>query len=305
MEFLEKAYYEAKFENAFLKAKGTSFQTFFNELMGRAYKNDYMPCRPWGNRGDRKNDGFLKSERLLFQVYAPNEISEKEVLDKIDEDFEGAKDFWSKHFDKWAFVHNAYDGIPPHVQEKILDLEKANPGIKLHLWGLEKLREIFRLVPREDLESWFGYAPNDQARANMGFEDIRVVLESIALKKPDPGIPVKQVPPKKIEANQLSEGITALLKQGITKSSLVDDFLGKWHDPTFGERIAAAFREKYEMLHKNLTPNEIFYEFQAWVGGSKRGTSEHEMAVLTVISYYFESCDIFEEPQELFNDIAV
>ena len=45
------------------------------------------------------------------------------------------------------------------------------------------------------------------------------------------------------------------------------------------------------------TPNEIFHELQEWVGGANRGTPEHEMAVLTVIAYYFESCDIFEEPK--------
>ena len=297
MEQLEKAYYEAKFESAFLKMKGNAFQTFFDELMGRAYKNDYMPCRPWGNRGDRKNDGFLKSESRLFQVYAPNEMAEKKAIDKVDEDFNGAKDFWGEHFDKWAFVHNAYDGIPPHVQKKMLDLEKANPGIKLDTWGFEELREIFRQLKRQDLESWFGYAPNRETKIKMGFEDIRVVLETISSRKPDSEISAKQVPPKKIEANQLSDGIAALIKEAMTKTSLVDDFFSKWHNPTFGERIAAAFREQYETIRNNLTPNEIFYELQTWVGGSERGTAEHEMAVLTVIAYYFESCDIFEEPQ--------
>lgn len=297
MESLEKAYYETRFENEFLKAKGNAFQTFFNNLMGRAYKSDYMPCRPWGNRGDQKNDGFLKSERRLFQVYAPNEMTEKEAINKIREDFEAAKDFWGKHFDKWTFVHNAYDGIPPHVQNTMLELEQANPGIKLDPWSLEELRNIFRIISREDLESWFGYAPNAQAKLKMGFEDIRVVLETIASRKPDSRMPIKQVPPKKIEANQLSDGIATLIKEGMTKASLVDDFFGKWHDPTFGERIAVAFREKYDSLRGTMTPNEIFYEIQAWVGSSKRGTAEHEMAVLSVMAYYFESCDIFEEPQ--------
>ena len=303
MEPLEKAYYEGQFEIAFLKAKGSAFQTFFNELMERAYRSDYMPCRPWGNRGDRKNDGFLKSERRLFQVYAPNEMTEKKAICKIDEDFEGAKDFWGKHFDKWAFVHNAYDGIPPHVQKKMLELEEANPGIKLDPWGLEELRDIFRRLTKEDLESWFGHAPNKQAKVRMGFGEIRVILESIFSQKPDPSEPVKQVPPKKIEANQLSDDIAILLKEGMMKSSLVDAFFHKWHDPTFGERIAAAFREKYRMLSEKMlrgkmVPNEIFYELQTWVGGSVRGTAEHEMAVLTVLAYYFESCDIFEEPRD-------
>jgi hypothetical protein len=305
MEYLEKAYYEVRFENTFLKAKGNTFQTFFNELMCRAYKNDYMPCRPWGNRGDQKNDGFLKSKRLLFQVYAPNEMTEKATIEKIDEDFEGAKVHWGNHFDNWAFVHNAHDGIPPHVQKKILDIEKANPGTQIELWGLEELREIFRQLQREDLESWFGAAPNSQTKINLGFDEIRVVLESIALKKMDVNMPVKQVPPKKIEANQLSDGIATLLKQGMEKSSLVENFFSKWYDPTFGERIAVAFREKYETIRENMTPNKIFYEFQTWVGGTERGTAEHEMAVLTIIAYYFGSCDIFEEPRGVNNDIAI
>ena len=68
---LQDAYYEEKFQNAFLRAKGDEFQTFFERLMGYAHKADFMACRPWGNQGDRKNDGFLKSERRLFQVLWP------------------------------------------------------------------------------------------------------------------------------------------------------------------------------------------------------------------------------------------
>jgi len=68
---LSGAYYEQKFENAFLRAKGDAFQTFFERLMGLAYRGDFMACRPWGKAGDRKNDGYLKSNRCLFQVLCP------------------------------------------------------------------------------------------------------------------------------------------------------------------------------------------------------------------------------------------
>ena len=56
MEPLERAFYEERFENTFIKARGNEFQTFFNELMMRAYKSDYIPSRPWGKCGDRKNE---------------------------------------------------------------------------------------------------------------------------------------------------------------------------------------------------------------------------------------------------------
>jgi hypothetical protein len=265
--------------------------------MERAYKSDYMPCRPWGNEGDLKNDGFLKSEKRLFQVYAPNEMTKIKAINKIDEDFNGAKQYWGKFFNKWSFVHNAPDGLPPHIQQKILDLEKNTPGIKIDLWGYVELLDVFRLLKREDLESWLGYAPDNTTKAKIDFKDIQIVLETIAHKKPKPGVKPKKVPPKKIEANQLSESIADLIKAGMSKAMVVDDFFKKWHDPTFGEKIAAAFREKYEQLRDEFTPNEIFHELQIWVGGSEIGTAEHQMAVLIVIAYYFESCDIFEEPK--------
>ena len=248
MDKLEKVFYKDQFEIRFLRAKGNAFQSLFNELMGYAFKEDYMPCRPWGNRGDQKNDGFLKSERRLFQVYAPNEMTESEAIKKIDEDFNGAKKHWSKYFDKWAFVHNAQDGLPPHIQRMILELEKDNPGIKLDPWGYIELLEVFKKLDREDLEQWIGYAPSSETKTKIQFKDIQIVLEAIALKSRGPGAKPKKVPPKKIEANQLSEAVTDLIKAGMSKAMIVDDFFKKWHDPAFGEKIAAAFREKYAEL---------------------------------------------------------
>ncbi len=296
---LSQAYYELKFEVAYLRTKGTTFQDFFERLMGFAYKADFMACRPWGKSGDRKNDGFLKSERRLFQVYAPNEMTEAKAVSKIQEDFEGAKGYWGSLFDKWVFAHNATDGLPPHVQKVLLNFEEANPPITLDPWCLEEFRVVFRRIPLDDLVVWFGPAPTAETKAKLGFKDLRVVLEHLSGQSTAPGQPVKDVPRGKIEANALSESVATLLKEGMVKAPLVTQFFEKWHDPTLGERIAKSFRAKYESLRENSTPNEIFTELQAWAGGANRCTPEHEMAVLTVMTYYFERCDIFEEPREV------
>ncbi|MCI5225821.1 MAG: hypothetical protein D3918_03965 [Candidatus Electrothrix sp. AX2] len=264
--------------------------------MGLAYKADFMACRPWGKIGDRKNDGFLKSERRLFQVYAPNEMKAKDAIKKIKEDFEGAKVHWGTYFDKWAFVHNAVDGLPPHVHELILNFEQANPGIVLEPWGLEELRVVFRRLSIDDCASWFGLAPTEETKAGLVFKDLQPVLESLAGKIITDDIPVNPVPPGKIEANDLSESVSILIKNGITKAPLVSVFLETWYDETLGEKLAVSFREQYRLLRGTMHPNQIFSELQTWAGGSERGTPEHEMAVLTVLAYYFERCDIFEEP---------
>lgn len=296
---LQDAYYEQRFENAFLRAKGDEFQTFFERLMGLAYKADFMACRPWGDIGDRKNDGFLKSERRLFQVYAPNEMNATKAIAKITEDFEGAKNHWGNHFDKWSFVHNATAGLPPHVQTLLLNFEEANPGIVLDPWGLEELRLVFRRLSVDDRVSWFGVAPNDETKSRLGFKDIQVVLESLQGRTSPSDVTVMAVPPGKIEANDLAESVATLIKGGMTKAPLVSSFLDTWHDETLGERLAVAFRAKYECLRGTMHPNQIFFELQSWVGGNNLGTPEHQMAVLAVLAYYFERCDIFEEPRDL------
>ncbi len=295
---LQQAYYESRFENRFLRAKGTAFQDLFEQLMGLAHKADFMASRPWGNRGDRKSDGFLKSEKCLFQVYAPNEMTEAKAIKKIKEDFEGAKQYWRKHFNKWVFVHNAVSGLPPHVQKLLLDFEQANSGIKLESWGIEELRTVFRKIGDDDLVTWLGAVPTDETMANLGFQDLQPILESIATTSKPSHDKVKDVPAKKIEANALSESVATLLKGGMGKAPLVEDFFQNWHDETLGERIAKAFKVKYHEFRENLTPNQIFMELQTWAGGDDRGTPEHQLAVLTVLAYYFERCDIFEEPRD-------
>lgn len=296
------AWYGVNFENAFLKAKGDTFQTFFEQLMSRAYKVDFMACRPWGNVGDKKNDGFLKSERRLFQVYAPNEMTAAAAKKKITEDFAGALEHWGKHFDKWTFVHNAHDGLPPHVQELLLETERQNSGVKVDPWSLEELRGVFRRLEPAELRDWFGYTPPTSAeQANIGFEDIRIVLEDIAARELPKDHAVMTVDLGKLKTNRLSSSVQVLLTAGIAKAPLVKQFFEEWHQPTYGERMANAFGGRYLELREKvppLHPIEIFDELQMWTGGAKTQPATRLASVLAVLAYFFERCDIFEPASE-------
>jgi hypothetical protein len=218
---------------------------------------------------------------------------------KITEDFKGAKKHWGKYFDKWVFLHNATDGLPPQIQKLLLDFETANLGIRLEPWCLEELRLIFRKLSAEDKATWFGLAPTDATKVKLGFVDVKIVLERIAALPAPAPTDVKDVPAGKIEANALSDAVARLLKEGMIKSSLVAQFLTQWHDETLGERLAEAFKAEYQRLRVVYSPNRIFAGMQSWAGGDHRGTPEHELAVLAVIAYYFERCDIFEEPRSI------
>lgn len=147
MDQLTRAFFEVKFEVRYLRARGNEFQEFFASIMEKRHPSDFIRVRPWGSVGDRKNDGYLRSARQLFQVYAPNEMTAAEALAKIEEDFAGALPYWKQHFDEWIFVHSSRDGLGPDVTAKLLGLSQKNRrSVQALAWGFEELRQkVFQL----------------------------------------------------------------------------------------------------------------------------------------------------------------
>jgi len=152
-------FYELRFRNQFLESKGAAFQDLFVALMSKAHPGDFFPCRPWGNVGDRKNDGYLKSERTLFQVYAPNKMRMAAAVAKIRTDFTEALPYWRGYFDTWVFVHNSDGGLSPGVIVQLLELEKQNAPISVVHWGFEELLARFRRLSPEALRALYGSPP--------------------------------------------------------------------------------------------------------------------------------------------------
>ncbi len=301
MDRLQQLNYEKDFLIIFLKAKGDEFQRLFEKLMGKAHPNDFMACRPWGNVGDRKNDGYLPSARTLFQSYAPNELSAAEAIKKINEDFEGAKAHWKKYFGEWTFVHNAPDGrLGPHIIEALNKLAQENPDIKIGHCGWEEMLTKFRQLTLQDLESWFGPSLTMEAIVNLGYIDLMAVLKHISVAPAPTTSEVKDVSRGKIEANLLSQVVADFLKIGMQKSPLVMQFFDNWKNPVYGEQIASAFKNQYVVLRDAtpaLHPDEIFGQLEFWAGGVVNTTPTHRAAVLAVMAYLFDKCEIFEDAQ--------
>lgn len=157
--------YDLRFRVQFLEARGLAFQDLFNSIMSKLHPADFMPCRPWGAIGDRKNDGYLKSERTMFQVYAPNEISLAETLGKIERDFAAALPYWGSLLDAWIFVHNAREGLAPDVIKKLVALGRDHAPLRVEQWGYEELLLRFHRLPPEALQALYGSVPDDVDRS--------------------------------------------------------------------------------------------------------------------------------------------
>lgn len=296
MDKYARAWYGMKFERDFLRKKGNEFQNFFADLMEKRFPDGvFIRVRPWGREGDRKNDGYLKSQRTLFQVYAPNEMKEADTLSKINEDFNGALPYWKKYFDTWVFVHNSREGLSPGITSKLLELDQKNTTISVKSWGFEDLRRQLFNLPEEDIEALLGPAPSQRDFLQVGFRDLQEVLKVISGQAPPTMPDLQRVPRDKIEINKLSKDTEALINAGRLKSPLVGKFLQQHPNPEYGDQIVQAFKAKYDELRSaNLDPDNVFRELQVFAGGERMGSSKYQAAVLSVLAYLFDQCDIFE-----------
>ncbi len=300
MDRVQQKSYQMQFEIRFLRSKGDAFQHLFEELMGKRYPADFMACRPWGRQGDRKNDGYLPSARTLFQVYAPNEFAAAETVRKIEDDFAGAKEHWQSYFDRWVFVHNAYDQrLPPDVIEALANLKQQNPKIAIETWGYQELLLEFRKLDVAELDSWLEPAPTDEDKSQLGFAEIQAVVEHIKLMPATANVAPRPVPSGKIEFNLLPEAVASYLRMGMEKAPLVASYFSSCRDPLYGERVAAAFKARYAELRDRqppLHPHDIWGELDDWAGGNATKKPIDKLAITAVLAWLFDSCDIFEEP---------
>ncbi|WNZ46404.1 NB-ARC domain-containing protein [Leptolyngbya boryana CZ1] len=135
-------YHYLKFENRCLRASGDDFQNLFEAILVRARPGEFERVRPYGKYGDRKCDGLIESEGIIFQVYSPDELKQAEVQKKIDEDLEGAVQHWRGILKKWVFVYNIKRGIAADIKLTLQQKRQQYPDIEIDCWSNDYLWEI-------------------------------------------------------------------------------------------------------------------------------------------------------------------
>lgn len=300
MDPLAQAWFEARFELAFLKARGDGFQHLLGRAMSMAHPGDFVQTRPWGRLGDEKCDGYLRSQRRFFQCYAPNEVSQQATLSKLRDDFQGALPHASKFFDSWVFAHNAADGrVPTWLIKEIDGLQGHHPSIKIDLCGYEELRKVVMALPHADLVALLGPPVTQQAMMSLGFSDLQPLLRYLGRAEPAAHEAPRPVPATKLSYNALGRNVEILLKAGMMKSMMVREYLARSLNKELGSRVAATFNAEYKRLANNsIDAVEIFDHLRRFAVGPCGADANADVASLAVLAYLFEECDIFENPEE-------
>lgn len=294
---LERAYYRQEFRIALLEKEGQEFQDWFCELARRALGPDFEPIGHEGARGDQAADGRRRSDGTIFQCYAPHTVRADRVRKKIRSDFTSALRHWPRFLKHWVFVHNIRRGLGPTANKELDALGREHPAVKTATWSKPELTELFDQLELADCEWLFGPAPSAEDLEGVTPAHVAEVIRHLEQAKPEPGRePLAPPSVDKIEKNDLSPDVLDLLSAGKRKDYLAERYFEKEPGPEAGERVAEAFRQRYASLKESAeSPDDIFAGLQRFAGHG--GSPKHQVAVLAVLSYLFDRCDIFEDPR--------
>ena len=299
------------------EAKGLAFQHLFERIMQYSF-SDFTPIRPYGNEGDRKNDGYIPSEGRFFQVYAPENPSAGgtavAAAQKASRDFALLKAYWDDvtPVRMYQFVFNdEYRGSPPPLEMALANIR--NTYIVAASAFLAKDLEALALSLAEDeLVDVIGTPiPEPGVLRTVDFTVLREVIVHV-LKEPtlySPSVLLRAPDfDDKIRFNGLSVRLASLLTVGSYQSEAVTDYFSK--NSTFArqelrDRLNSMYtttREEVAALGYSDTEigDFVFFKLLDLMTATYPAATDQKKlaqdAAIVIIAYYFEACDIFEEP---------
>jgi len=131
--------------------------------------------------------------------------------------------------------------------------------------------------------------------SNVTFEELQVVTRHL-LDSPIYDKDYNLVPPaEKIRKNNLSVVVGNLITSGMMQSKLVGEFLAHNVELEFGNKLRAGFVNEYlDLKSKGFVNDSLFYELWDFARGGSNDPKTNA-ASLAVITYFFESCEVFEK----------
>jgi len=265
--------------------------------MSARYPNDFIATRTWGQAGDQKCDGYRLSNGAFYQVYAPDDLDEKSAVKKMKDDFTGALEKWGEKIKIWVFVHNAKIGVPPHILQQLTDFKNDNKDIDFKHMGKYDLKTLLFETSEVSIRDILGAIPTYQDINNLSMEAIKRTLLGIEKTEQVANFSIAPVSQEKLDANNLSAESRQLFEVGMMKSNLIESFFRQWHDPRLEEKTATEMNSLYKTaVNESLDSDSVFQKILLTIAGDDMGNPPTTIAALTIMAYFFQTCDIFEQP---------
>ncbi len=279
------------------ETEGKSFEDLFAHIMNYS-EPDFQRIKPWGSIGDRKNDGYIPSQGIYFQVYAPEDIRKSlgNAIKKLESDFAGLLEKWKEIKAYYFVINDKYHGVPAHLLQAIQKIANDHE-IKAEVWGVNKLEDlVFSSLDDDQILSITGSFPNpeeihldysvlDEVITHLMKIDISDIQDG-DIKYPNWG--------EKIEFNGLSEAVKRYLEQGFLHVAELDECLDN-NSNFFAEQVKDRVREIYINKAREFSGDKLFMKIMNTI--SHRQEQLFQFAAIIIMAKYFEICDIFKKPE--------
>ncbi|MCF8243647.1 MAG: hypothetical protein K9J37_04535 [Saprospiraceae bacterium] len=306
MNTYEKRLARLKFRLKVYEKNGQAFEDFFVRVM-QAHNPNFIPIKPQGRYGDRKNDGFDRTTGVYYQVYAPEDITarESETIEKLNTDFQGLYNYWHSQVcpikEFYFVVNDKYKGVYPSLFPELEKIKKSYE-VNADSFLAKNLEDIFlELSDEAIIDVLDGFEPLPE---NISAPDYSVLREVVNYLNDLPyHFSAEEIPEhpdfaRKIIFNKLSSGIARRLDNGrIHTNDIYHYFRNNSEFPK--EDLRLIFNSLYQEAVDKIPENEdkgdevFLYILKK---ATPRQTKPIVEAVLILMAYYFEFCDIYEAP---------
>jgi hypothetical protein len=292
------------------EANGKAYEDLFVRVMEASHK-DFRKIKPHGSDGDRKNDGYIPSSGSYFQVFAPEDLSQtvSKAVAKLKEDFQGLKIYWDTihKIRSWYFAHNdKYSGTYPGIEKALNEIMTAHSLEACESFRSKHLEDLLFTQSDEAILSIAGFLPSPESVELLDYAVLNEVIQHVAryagqvdlsqiLSVPDFG--------DKIRFNGLNPAVGGLLTQG----SFHVGTLAKYFESN-SNFAKQAVRDTLHQLYLNISSKDfsgvdggvsksdlVFFDLLQTITPGPSQAAQN--AALVVMAYFFESCDVFEDPR--------
>ena len=300
-----------QFDKKINSITGNEFQNLFYDIMKRTDK-DFIEIKTQGSIGDRKCDGYIKNKGIFYQVYAPEDASNKETqknaISKLRKDFEKlyahTKNSHYEEIKEFIFVINTKGakGIYPDLADELEKLEKEYNNINFRYMDTDSIKDLFYNLDMNNKRRIMDFGIPDISDISIKFEVIQEIVvylnNNVKEKKFNHDMIVPEFD-RKIEFN----GLSKYIKKSLNDANLyVDDLNHYLSDSNLDSNLLCNI---YKTLYKEAKekypddPDEQFNYIlmQSYDSDSitdRRKDYIYKINIIIIMAKFFNSCDIFE-----------
>jgi len=309
-----KFLYRKIFENKLLRSSGDAFQFLVYQLLCELFPS-FEKTKTQGAIGDRKNDGYIRNQGIFYQVYGPEDVavnltSQATAIKKMSNDFNDLQSkvnsgYWEE-IKAYEFVFKAFRGSYPDVLEELKKLEKENPTVSFSICDIDELLRKFSELSTAKMSVVADTFIPEPDFEMISFQIIGEIIEHLISLGSAKSVDTTKIPPdfeEKIVFNEISDFQALHLRIASYKIEQLDDYLSSYSDSNMADLLCSIFKKLYEDA-QSLHPDNPILQFQHILDSCHRPTTPStQLQIIETNSYvmmakYFETCDIFNNPEK-------